>query len=442
MKFKKTAALMVTLGLSATALFGCSTGNDNSSSNKTEEGVTTIEFWAAPNPTQQAFWADMAKEFEKENSDIKVNVSAIKESPTSEASIQSAIAAKQAPTMSENINRGFGALLAESQAIVPLNEIEGFDELVSTRQMTDTIESWKSGDGSQYIFPIYSNSMLFGWRLDILNELGYEEAPKTYSEVLDVAQKLKEKYPDKYVWAKPDLADPTAWKRWFDFFMLYDAASDGNAFVQGNEFVGDKEAGIKVFEFVQNLVNEDAILTAQVTDPFEEGTGIFTDVGPWTPGSTWKEKYPELVYGETYTLSLPPVPDDMDPENAKTFADAKGVVVYASATEEEQKAALEFLTWVYSNPEADLKWLEVTDLPPARDDLGTNEAFASYFEEKPVMKAYADAVANGVPPMENSKYNEIQTFIGQYAFNKIVKGEIDPAQAWDDMVNAIEGELK
>lgn len=439
MRLRKSLALFISLSLSATAMIGCSSGD---SSKDTKEGVTEIEFWAAPNPTQQAFWKDMAEEFNKEHSDIKVNVSAIKESPTSEASIQSAIAAKKAPTMSENINRGFGALLSKSKAIVPLNKLEGFDKLVKTRQMTETIESWKSADGNQYIFPIYSNSMLFGWRLDILKELGYNEAPKTYSEVLDVVQKLKEKYPDKYLWAKPDLADPTAWKRWFDFFMLYNAASDGNAFVDGSKFVGDKEAGLDVFNFVKSLVDKDAVLTAQVTDPFETGVGIFTDVGPWTPGSTWKEKYPDLVYGETYTLSLPPVPDDRDPSNAKTFADAKGIVIYASATKEEQAAAMEFLTWVYSNPDTDMKWLEDTDLPPARDDLGTNEAFASYFEQKPFMKAYADTVAKGVPPMENSKYNEIQTIIGQNAFNKIVKGQITPEQAWKDMVNAIEGELK
>lgn len=440
MRFKKTLTLLLSLGLAGTILAACNSGD--SSESGSEEGVTTIEFWAAPNPTQQAFWTDIAEEFNEEHDDIQVKVTAMKESPTSEASIQSAIAAKQAPTMSENINRGFGALLAESKAIVPLNELEGFDELVESRNMSETIDHWTSADGNQYIFPIYSNSMLFGWRLDILNELGYDEAPKTYSEVLDVAKTLKEKYPDKYLWAKPDLADPTAWKRWFDFFMLYNAASDGNAFVEGDEFVGDKEAGLKVFEFIQDLVDEEAILTAQVTDPFEEGTGIFVDVGPWTPGSTWKEQYPELVYEETYTLSLPPVPDGMDPENAKTFADAKGIVIYASATDEEKEAAMTFLNWVYSKPDSDLKWLEDTDLPPARDDLGSNELFASYFDEVPFMKAYADSVSLGVPPMEHSKYNEIQTYIGQYAFNKLVKGEISPEEAWDDMVKAIEEELQ
>ena len=62
----------------------------------------------------------MAADFEKQNEDITVEVSQMKESPSSEATIQSAIASNTAPTLSENINRSFAAQLAASQAILPL----------------------------------------------------------------------------------------------------------------------------------------------------------------------------------------------------------------------------------------------------------------------------------------------------------------------------------
>lgn len=52
------------------------------------DGVITIDFWAAPNPPQQAYWMEMAKEYEAVNPNVKINVSAIKESPSSEASIR------------------------------------------------------------------------------------------------------------------------------------------------------------------------------------------------------------------------------------------------------------------------------------------------------------------------------------------------------------------
>jgi multiple sugar transport system substrate-binding protein len=43
--------------------------------------------------------------------------------------------------------------------------------------------------------------------------------------------------------------------------------------------------------------------------------------------------------------------------------------------------------------------------------------------------------------MANSKYNQIQTYIGTKAFNQVVKGEKSPDQAWYDMKIAIQKEL-
>jgi multiple sugar transport system substrate-binding protein len=441
MKIKKVASILFAASLTVAGLAACSTGNKEQGSGTDKNGVTTIEFWAAPNPTQQVYWKEVAEEFTKENPKIKVNVSPMKESPTSEASIQSAIAGGSAPTISENINRGFAAQLSESKALVALDELDGWDEVKESRNMTETMKGWEFADGHQYVLPIYSNAMLFGWRLDILKELGYNEPPKTYSEMLDVAEKLKAKYPDKYLWAKADLADPTAWKRWFDFFMLYDAASNGNKFVEGTKFTGEEKAGEQVLGLMDDLRKADALLTRQSKDPFESGLGIFVDVGPWTI-PYWAEKFPELKFNETFTLAAPPVPDGMDTENVKTFADTKGLVIYASATKEQQKAAMTFINWVYSNPDNDLKWLEKTSLPPARDDLTTNDTFKAFFDKNPALQPYAAAVPNGIPPMDNSKYNDIQTFIGQHAFNPVVKGEKDPKTGWKDMQKAIEGALK
>ncbi|QGG57818.1 ABC transporter substrate-binding protein [Paenibacillus sp. B01] len=442
---KKRVPMVLSVALMAGLLSACSTGQGGQSGSEgggeSSGGVTTIEFWAAPNPTQQAFWQEMADAYEAQNGKVKINVSAIKESPTSEASIQAALAAKSAPTMSENINRGFAAQLASSQALVPLDTLEGFDEIVQGRSMTQTIEPWTFADGHQYVLPIYSNPMLFGWRLDIIRDLGYSEPPQTYGEILELTKKLKAKHGDKkYLWAKPDLADPTAWKRWFDFYMLYDAASGGNKFIEGDAFTGDEKAGVEVLSFVDDLRKEKGLLARQVTDPFENGTGVFTDVGPWT-FTTWAEKYPNLKYNETYALTMPPVPDGMDPADSKTFADTKGLVVYASATKEQQAAAIDFIQWVYGDAKNDAAWFEKTNLPPARDDLSTNESFQAVLDKSPQLKPYAENVPNAVPPMDNAKYNDLQTIIGTEAFNKVVKGEIAPAEGWAAMKAALEKAL-
>ncbi|WP_195576285.1 extracellular solute-binding protein [Paenibacillus sp. 1001270B_150601_E10] len=435
---KKKLSLILALTMVFSVLAGCAKGGGTESA----DGVTTIEFWAAPNPTQQAFWQEMADKYATVNPKVKVNVSAIKESPSSEASIQAAIAGGNAPTISENINRGFAAQLSNSKALVALDELPQFKEIVDARNMTETIKPWEFADGHQYVLPIYSNPMLIGWRTDILKEIGYNEPPKTYSEVLDAAKKLKAKYPDKFMWGKgADLADPTAWKRWFDFFILYNAASDGNKFIEGSNFVGDEKAGVEMLTFVSELVKEKAVLAKQATDPFETGLGVFTDIGPWT-FDMWKEKYPELKFKENFDLTLPPVPDNVDPAKSKTYADAKGLVIFAGAPKEKQEAAAEFLKWVYSDSANDVAWFEKTNLPPARDDLMELQAFKDVVAEKPELGPFAEAVSKAVPSIDNPRFNELQTLIGSEAFNKIVRGEIDPQTAWDNMKKAIEGELQ
>ncbi|WP_054025988.1 ABC transporter substrate-binding protein [Bacillus sp. FJAT-28004] len=437
---KLVSTLLVTV-MAGAMLGACAKGGGNTGTGSAASDVTTIEFWAAPHPTQQAYWKELASAYMAENPKVKINVSAIKESPSSEASIQSAIAGKSAPTISENINRGFAAQLANSKALVPLETLAGYDEVVTNRNMKATIEPWKFSDGHQYVMPIYSVPMLFGWRIDILKEAGIDTLPKTYSEMLELTKNLKAKFPDKYVWAKPDLADSTFWKRWFDFYMLYDAASNGNKLVENNKFVGDDKAGIEVLTFMDNLRKEKGILTQTVTDPFENGVGVFTDLGPWT-FSLWEEKYPNMKINETFALTMPPVPDGIDPAASKTFADTKGLVIFAQATEAEQKAAFEFIKWVYSDAKNDAKWFEQTKLPPARDDLTSNESFKSILEANPDLKPYAENVPNAVPPMDNAKYVDLQTLIGQEAFNKVVRGELAPEQAWTNLKKAIEGALQ
>jgi len=435
--------LVLLMGLSF-ALTGCkakTTSSDTKAAGGTvENSAVSFEFWAAPNPTQDKFWKGMADEYMKQNPNVKIKVSSIPEKPSSEASIQAAIASKSAPAASENIMRSFAATLYDSKAIIPLNTLDGWDKLVETRKMTNSIESWKLSDGNQYVMPIYNNAMQYGWRMDLLKEAGVTEVPETYSQVIEAGKKLKAKYPDKFLWASQDIGRVDDWwARWWDFFMLYDAATGGKgSFIQGTKLVADDKAALEVLTFLSELQKNDLLLISTATEPFENGLGAFACVGPWNL-PTWKEKYPDLI--NNVELTLPPVPDSVNPADSKTFADAKGIVIYASVPEEQQKAAWEFVKWVFSNPENDLKWLQETNLPPARDDTATNEIFKALFEQNPVLKKFAEAIPNSIPPVDNSKIVDLQTVMGREGVVPVTTGKKDPATAWKDMKKALQDEL-
>jgi multiple sugar transport system substrate-binding protein len=400
-----------------------------------------FDFWAAPNPPQEAFWSEMADQYMADHPNVTINVSAMPESPSSEAGIQAAIAGGTAPAASENIFIGFGGELFRSDAIVPLNEMEGWQDILEARNMQQTVEAWQFQDGNYYILPIYSNAMLFGWRTDILSQLGIQDPPQIYSGVLDMGQQLKDQFPDKFVWARPALASNTWWERWFDFFMLYDAASGGQPLITGNEITADDDAAIGVLTFLSNLAENDYLLTQEVQLPFENGVSVMSQLGPWTFPS-WAEQFPELQYQETFDLTMPPAPEGVAQGDVKTFADAKGLVLYAQASDAQRQAAWDFIRWVFSDPQHDLQWLQRTNLPPARDDLADNEAFQSFFQEHPELVPYAQNIPNAVPPLAHPEFTEIQTMLGDEAVVPVVRGEKEPEQAWNDWKSAVQSVLQ
>ena len=74
---------------------------------------------------------------------------------------------------------------------------------------------------------------------------------------------------DKALWAKKDLADPTAWMRWFDFFPLYNAASEGASFVENNQFTANEAAMTDVFGLMHTLADAKVLRTGEATDPLK-----------------------------------------------------------------------------------------------------------------------------------------------------------------------------
>ncbi len=435
---KKKYLLLLGLSAAMIALVGC--GNSNESADKNSNGKTEITFWAAPNPPQLKYWKNMAEKFEKENEDIKVNVSQMKESPSSEATIQAAIASDTAPTLSENISRSFASQLQESQALVNYNDFDEYKTIVENRNMEKTAENWQFSNGEQYVIPMYTNSLLALWRKDILNEIGVEEEPRTYDEVLEVGRKLKEKYPDKHLYVDSGLTDPTSWKRWFDFFPLYKAASNGAEFISDNKLVAEDEHVMQTLDFFTQLKEEGMLITAESTDSFEKGESILRLNTP-AGFPTWQQKFPDFKYGEQWTVSNMICPDEKNVENPYTFADTKGIVMYAQASEEEQKAAMQFLEFVFSDEENDIEWMDITSMIAARDSFD-NEAFTKVFEEKPELKPFLEATARSLPSMDNPNWNNIQQSFSEKVFIPAVNGKGNNEKNWESFKESLGGLLE
>ena len=162
---------------------------------------------------------------------------------------------------------------------------------------------------------------------------------------------------------------------------MYLAASEGNVFIENNALVADDDAAVAVYDFFDQMNKNGYLLAQETTDPFETGLALTTQFVPFR-FLAMHEKYPDLKYEENYVVAAAPVPDDVPVENVKTMSDNKGVVIYSQVSEEKQKAAYEFIKWVYTmGPMTRSGWIlpiffrhrticwRMKSLPPCLKDL-------------------------------------------------------------------------
>lgn len=436
MKFKKSTALLLTAVMLAGTLAGC--GKDSGSktdggntaksegtetvSSKTQEGdgEIIVDFWTAPQQVQYDLWESRAAAFNETKTliggkTIKVKVQQMPESPSSEAGLQNAIATGTAPAVSENVNRGFAAVLADSDVVYDLSEEDWFKEVVDARVMGDTMKNWAI-DEKQYVLPMYVNPMVWQWNMKGLKALGYEKAPETVAEFTNVMKAFANEKDAlaavgvTHSFYRPSLARADQyWDRWFDFMMIYDGISQGKSIVEGNKLTMDKQAAIEAVEVIGafgNTIQQGELSSIWV----EESPSVLVTINaPWEI-SLYHEN--NKVYGDDYVYGPSFVKNAGDkPYN---YADSKGLAFYKSSnvTEEQHEGAVEFVKWVYSadkSAESDREWLEATTMLPVRGDLNENEAFAEIMKEFPELSALAEWVPYSIPGLATAKDADIWT---------------------------------
>ncbi|MBM7558245.1 ABC transporter substrate-binding protein [Marinitoga litoralis] len=392
---------------------------------------TTLVFWTAPNPNQEAFWKKLVAEYEKQNPDIDIEWTTIPAAGSSEEAILSAIASGRTPDICTNIFSGFAAQLIELDQLVELNKLPGFNDLISVRKMENIIKGWEFM-GKSYVLPIYSNPILMWWRKDILKEYGWEKPPRTYSEIYKLSKQFvvpKEKYTMRVV------AGRNWWDRWFDYITYYYAASEGKPYIDLKKYkaVYNNDAGIKVAKFFETMFKNGWTAVDLGNAPLYNGVILASLKGPWEIPYA-ENQFPEVL--KNIEITPPVVPDDYPEKNPiYTFADTKGLVIFKSS--KHQKEAWDFVKWVFSNPEYDRLWLEMTKMPPARGDLLENKLFTEFFNNNPLAAEYAKYVAYAVPPALISKTVEVQDEMTYSLIEPLMYGKSDAESAIKESIKKI-----
>jgi multiple sugar transport system substrate-binding protein len=331
-------------------------------------------------------------------------------------------------------------MYAKAGVLVPLDTLAGFTEFIVERCSPETIEEITSSDGHIYQIPWKINPIMTLYNKRLENEFGLSEIPLTYDAYLKAGETIKkDKDNDGYIdqWIGYTEVKVIWYQRFFNFYPLYLAASDGGSLVKDNKAAFNNEYAIGVFRFLQELYEKEYYSKERLSagqDRFIT-EDIFTKwTGPWEIRHVEKFKQREDF---DFAYSPMQVPDHHEGP-VYTYADPKNIVIFNTCHQPQE--AWDFIKTMIDR-EGDKKFLEMTGQLPNRKNLETDEMFQDYFEQNPKVKTFAKQ-ANYVKGVDNCEIIvEVFDIISQEYEACVIYNKKTPEKAIADAAKAVDNLL-
>lgn len=219
-------------------------------------------------------------------------------------------------------------------------------------------------DGNIYAIPFNNSNPVLYYNVEMLEAAGVQP-PKTYTELPEIAAKIKEAFPD----VVPIYFDPFPW------------VLEGAVWSNGGEMVG--EEGLRMNE-------SEAVEVIQLwTDVIRAGNGAPTTQTAQEDfaagkvamafGSVASRFFIERAVGDNFQWQAAPLPYFDEPQVPVGGAN---LMIFDNIPEEEKQAAIDFLIWV-TQPEQQLDWIKLTNYVAVNQKATELPAFAEYLASKP-----------------------------------------------------------
>lgn len=399
-KIRKTLATVLASTLLITGvLTGCSSNKADNSQGSDKQ--VSINVWAMGEEAKSL--PTIAEDFMKENPDIKVNVQALPWD-TAHDKLLTAVASKSGPDVVQ-MGTTWIPEFASANALMDLSSyVEQYPEINQDNFYPGSVVTGTYEDAYVGV-PWYIDTRVLYYRSDLLEEVGYKEAPKTWEELADAAQKLAARGEGKYGIS----LDPKEQSLGFMF-----ARQNGSQlFDENNTPLFNQPEFVEAVEYLDSFFKNGSNATDIGLDAIQglKGEGIVPMFisGPWMVKMI-NEQAPELE-GKWATAVLPAK------ENNVSTLGGSNLSVFQYTKQPE--AALKFIAYM-SKPETQLKWMELTTSMPSTQKAWEDEALQSDANYKVIGEQLA--TAQPMPIMK--EFEEIaQNFLT--SFEKIYRGKVD-----------------
>ena len=359
--------------------------------------ATEIVFWHAMGGGQGEALEKLVKQFEEENPNIKVNL----QNQGNYGDLnQILVATMQSPQDLPTITQAYPDWMLQFQSadlVADLTDmVKGENGIEDYEDILPGVREEIEIDGKIMGLPFNKSTEVFWYNKTLFDELGLE-VPTTFEELEEVSKKIKE---EKDI---PGVG--------FDSLPNYYATymhNNGLEMDQDLDLAGDKS--VEAVDYYQKGIKEGYFRIAG-TDQYMSGPFANEQVGAYI-GSNAGEVYVKDGVEGKFEYAAAPYPAE------SSVQQGTNIYMFENASDEQKKAAFEFLKFLVSK-ESQIQFALDTGYMPARTSAVEDSKYKD--SDSAIAKILADATKNlysrPLAPGSQQAYNDIGSTLEQILSN-------------------------
>ncbi|MGE0494981.1 MAG: ABC transporter substrate-binding protein [Vulcanimicrobiota bacterium] len=401
-----------------------------------EQYQHVLTFWCSPYPLEQGWAVQVTRRWNHLHPDQAVRLVGIPPDRLAEDVLREAIKKGETPDLSNHL---FPSNVAEFAPA--LRRLDDFPKLMShlaDRSGQGAAAPFRSPDGGLYQLPWKGNPILLQYNTAMFRRYGVEP-PRTYSDLLKAARELQAR--EQVFMLAPDPADKF-WRRYYDFYPLFLAASGGQSLLKADGSANfDNAAGVAVMTFLKELYASGAAPRQELyPDASDELVAFTSDKLATLLTGPWNIELTRDIGGEAeqFDFGPVPVPDDYPVDQpVYSYGNFRNFGIFKSCQNPE--LAAEFILFATSH-ESDLDLLRTTHELPFRQGLESDPQFVTALQLEPAHLSKFALQARWLKPVDNVPYfNEVLKALSKEVVACAVEGKKTPEQAIHDAALATNG---
>lgn len=418
---KKLVSLLVALLLLVLIVSpGCTTPSAQQPTQK------TIVFAVGGAPSEVDYWHKVINEFQAKNPNITVEL--LLQPMDTETRLQTLVTPLSAKESTPDVflmDVAWVGQFAASNWLAPLDSFVNKDKYDLSVFFKKTIDLADTYNGKLIALPVYIDAGLLYYRTDLLNKYGFNAPPKTWEELVTMAQKVQngERASNPNFWGF--VWQGKQYEGLVCDFLEFIASNGGNILDKDGKPVLDSTNNIEALTFMSDLIHKYKVsppntYTEMTEEPvritFQSGNALFERNWPYAWGLHNADDSP--VKGKVGIAPLPHFP------NGESAATLGGWHIGMNVNSKNQDAAWEFIKYVESYDTQKGFAMNLGWNPGRQDVYNDSEVIA----KAPYLKDLREVFVGAIPRPGVPYYTKLSEVIQRYV-NAAIAGKMSPKDA-------------